>query len=359
MRSIKGQFLKGYRPYNYGARKKLICKICGITFIPKSGSLKQKCCSIKCRTTFLTGKNSPLYGKTWICSPETCRKRSQATIGKNHWNWKGGITKTKEYKRLYRQRYRALKKRGGKLTIKTIQKVYEDNIKKYRTLTCVYCVLPIQFGKDTLEHKIPLSRSGTNEYSNLAIACKSCNCKKHNRTLEEWKGFKKMDILEQLRQAGFTPQENEDKGFEPVNGKYICRIDSAGRQTGNSKKTGEPYDFFAVNVQVAEIVDGDKATNRFLRLRYNPDADGIKKLLNDLFTAGIAIEAKTEEELAIELELLKDKTLNIRAWAWTPEKDRQGNVIPEENRVAFQQLRVVKAFTGKNKPETIEGNVPF
>jgi 5-methylcytosine-specific restriction endonuclease McrA len=76
---------------------------------------------------------------------------------------------------------------GGELTIKTIQQVYEDNIKQYGTLTCYLCVLPIVFGADNLEHKIPLSRGGTNEYKNLGVACSKCNRKKHNKTEEEFK----------------------------------------------------------------------------------------------------------------------------------------------------------------------------
>ena len=49
----------------------------------------------------------------------------------------------------------------------------------------------IEFRQDSLEHKIPLSRNGTNEYNNLAIAHRSCNCKKHNKTEGEFKICKK------------------------------------------------------------------------------------------------------------------------------------------------------------------------
>jgi hypothetical protein len=41
--------------------------------------------------------------------------------------------------------------------------------------------------KDHPEHKIPLSRGGTNEYANLAVACQYCNCSKGNKTEEEFK----------------------------------------------------------------------------------------------------------------------------------------------------------------------------
>ena len=136
--------------------------------------------------------------------------------GSNHSNWKGGISHKKEYDKEYAKKYRKKNKENIKkynklwkqtergrlsqkrhnlihrtrtkdLTIKTVQLVYEDNIKKYGTLTCYLCLEPIEFGKDDLEHKIPLCRGGNNEYANLAVACEKCNCKKYNKTVEEYK----------------------------------------------------------------------------------------------------------------------------------------------------------------------------
>jgi hypothetical protein len=168
------------------------------------------------------------------------------------------------------------------------------------------------------------------------------------------------DILKSLVDAGFTPEVVEDTSdFSPITGKYICRIDSAGRVSGKSERTGNEYDFYSVSIQVAEIIDGDKATNRFLKLNYNRDAAGIEKLLNDLFTADIKLGVSSDKELEEALPLLKDKTMNIRAWVWTPTKDKAGNEIPEENRKAYQQLRVVKAFKDKTKPATATSKVPF
>ena len=97
------------------------------------------------------------------------------------------VSKTREYKKLQRQKRKALMRGGGRLSIKTIQLVYEDNIKKYGTLTCYLCIKPIKFGKDNLEHRIPLIRGGTNHYDNLAIACQCCNYKKHHKTEEEYR----------------------------------------------------------------------------------------------------------------------------------------------------------------------------
>lgn len=113
-------------------------------------------------------------------------------------------SKTREYKRLHRKLWKGfnrdkvkiynkfryyLRIKAGELSIKTIQNIYEDNIKQFGTLTCYLCLKPIPFGKDTFEHKTPLSRGGDNQYSNLAISCRSCNCKKYNKTLEEYKNL--------------------------------------------------------------------------------------------------------------------------------------------------------------------------
>lgn len=169
------------------------------------------------------------------------------------------------------------------------------------------------------------------------------------------------DILKGLIDAGFTPVEVEDKSdFASITGKYICRIDSAGRQSGKSERTGNDYDFRTVSLQVAEIIDGDKATNRFLKLNYNIDADGVKKLMNDLFTAGIEMGVKSDAELDEAMTALTDKTMNIRAWVWTPDKNKDGSAIPVEDRKTLQMLKVVKDFSkSKKKSDKIKSEIPF
>lgn len=193
------------------------------------------------------GKNHPMYGKRHTI--KTKNKISKAMQGKNcrekSCRWKGGVTTDKQYivrqKKEYRHRVGISKKYRGEswaitktpeekkirqikyrqspkvklrqklwkqslkgrisqkkhnlihrtkikdLSIKTIQLVYEDNIKRYGTLTCYLCLKFIEFKKDHLEHRIPLSRGGTNEYYNLAVACQRCNCRKHNKTEKEYR----------------------------------------------------------------------------------------------------------------------------------------------------------------------------
>lgn len=164
------------------------------------------------------------------------------------------------------------------------------------------------------------------------------------------------DIFKQLQESGFEPEiQEDDSDFKPVKGKYVCRIDSAGRMTGTSKKDGKPYDFRTIKIQVAEIIDGDKATNRFLQLNYTADIDGMKRLLNDLFTAGIDVKVESEIELDELLLTLKDKTMNVRAWVWKDRKNRDtGEPMPN-----LQMVKVVKEFKGKKKPDNIKSDVPF
>ena len=49
---------------------------------------------------------------------------------------------------------------------------------------CAYCgrVAPLE-----PEHKIPLSRGGTNDISNIVPACRNCNAKKHKLNDEEFR----------------------------------------------------------------------------------------------------------------------------------------------------------------------------
>lgn len=186
-----------------------ICQQCRRKFKVDSSREDIKNCSRKCGGLSRKGIN--------FISQEGLLKLKEINSKENHPQWKGGITwdkkyqanqhkeyrhrlgiskkyrsdcnvsKTKEYRQSQRQKRRALEYGGGELSIETIQRVYEDNIKHYGTLTCYLCEQPIGFGIDHLEHKIPLCRSGTNKYNNLAIACQKCNCKKHTKTEEEYR----------------------------------------------------------------------------------------------------------------------------------------------------------------------------
>jgi 5-methylcytosine-specific restriction endonuclease McrA len=131
-----------------------------------------------------------------VHSEETKKKISEGNKGKQagklNASYKHGLSKDKNYLRLLWQKSHASNRHNGDISVETIQLVYEDNIKKYGTLTCYLCELSIEFGKDVLEHKTPSAKGGTNCYNNLAIAHRSCNSNKGDKTEEEFKAVTKV-----------------------------------------------------------------------------------------------------------------------------------------------------------------------
>jgi hypothetical protein len=59
---------------------------------------------------------------------------------------------------------------------------WEELLKEYGGL-CAYCR---NKKADTKDHVIPIFNGGTNYISNILPACRSCNCSKHTRPLNDW-----------------------------------------------------------------------------------------------------------------------------------------------------------------------------
>lgn len=144
-------------------------------------------------------RNNPIlrneYTQKWRKENKE-RYRLSTNLNRKQWYQKNKeycIKKNKEWQlkniekvRFYKKRNKAMRRQIGFISLKTIQMVYEDNIKRFGTLTCIYCLNPIKFGQDSLEHKQPITRGGTNEYNNLAVACFKCNITKNNKTEGEY-----------------------------------------------------------------------------------------------------------------------------------------------------------------------------
>lgn len=78
---------------------------------------------------------------------------------------------------------RALKRQnGGGYTTEDV-----DLMMKSQKGKCWYCQKDIT-KKYEIEHRVPLSRGGTNYPSNLVLACPKCNRKKYNKLPHEWNG---------------------------------------------------------------------------------------------------------------------------------------------------------------------------
>ena len=87
--------------------------------------------------------------------------------------------------RALRHRYKARRRgNGGSYTTDELKRLFEAQNGK-----CFYCgeLIFSSFDKELhVDHKIPLIRGGTNDISNIALACSKCNLAKHTKTAEEF-----------------------------------------------------------------------------------------------------------------------------------------------------------------------------
>lgn len=59
---------------------------------------------------------------------------------------------------------------------------------------CAYCSAELSENQIQLDHIMPLSKGGSHTIDNFAISCKSCNCSKGNKTLDEFIIYKELHL---------------------------------------------------------------------------------------------------------------------------------------------------------------------
>lgn len=159
--------------------------------------------------SFLNAKKVYENSKKWNLGHKEEKKNYMKEYGSKYYNTFEGKLAKKAANHTRRIR------RGIRLTKRIVQEKYEDNIKKYGTLTCCLCFKPIEFGEDSLEHLIPLCRQiefpdrDLTALSNLDISHISCNKQKYDKTLEEWFQLHPENVKQTVRIGAHTFFKNK------------------------------------------------------------------------------------------------------------------------------------------------------
>lgn len=114
-----------------------------------------------------------MLGQTWKLSPDKVHRGEESS------HWKGGVSLIKGYHYRMAGRMYDLRKRIniGEHTWEQWQEVKS----KYGNM-CLCCK---QTGVELCaDHIIPVSKGGSNDISNIQPLCRSCNSRKHAKTID-------------------------------------------------------------------------------------------------------------------------------------------------------------------------------
>lgn len=166
-----------------------------------------------------------------------------------------------------------------------------------------------------------------------------------------------MSLADALKAAGFKPEASNEGEWLPYNGTYRCVFRTL-RAEYDEKNKG---DYAQTEYDIEEVLTGDmKRESKYpaFRKRYyldfdNPTQDHLenaKELANAVFTAtGLELNFDSKEAFINSAEQVIGKEAYLRAWSFAFEKDRSGNVIPEDQRKAVQFFAVIKKSVGEKK----------
>ena len=163
-RNKKGQFVKGVRSNSNGEFR-------------------------KGHKVNLGRKRPDLVGHKWNVGriPPNKGTHIQTNTGRTHFknghtphNYKGGISKTREYRNFYNRRREAKKKGAiGSFTFGEWK-----NLKAQYNWTCPSCRRSEPDIKLTQDHVVPISKGGSNNIENIQPLCGSCNSQKYTEVIK-------------------------------------------------------------------------------------------------------------------------------------------------------------------------------
>jgi len=146
---------------------------------------------------------------------------------------------------------------------------------------------------------------------------------------------------------GYEPEENVDSQiFEILQGRYMTAITKLALEVHD--EYGERYQ---LELTVNEVLKGNGTPGRKFWKTYKKDDDGLKRLMRDLFTAGIDYKRGSVDDFESTFGVLLDAPVLVSARGWKPDKKMDGTPIPEEQQAVKQVAVIVsqktKAATAK------------
>lgn len=149
-----------------------------------------------------------------VMSPESIEKTRQKNLGRKfsevaklkmsltrrgdgHPNWKGGISKDKDYQKKQRDKWVREnyqhklwlnnKRRIRKMGNGGVHSLYDwETLKAQYNWTCPSCKVKEPNIILTRDHIIPLIKGGSDNIENIQPLCKSCNCRKHDKIINKY-----------------------------------------------------------------------------------------------------------------------------------------------------------------------------
>ncbi len=175
-KNSKGGFKKGYIPWNKG--KKGLC----VSWLKGKHLTKE----VKLKISLSMKSKNIVIPRT----AEGEKKRiSSLPKGKNHWNWKGGMTHSERSKRWVdknrsKKYFMTLRRRARKNNAEGSH-TFEDwlLLKSYYKNMCLCCKKQEPVIELTQDHIVPLSMGGSDYIDNIQPLCRSCNSIKKVKTI--------------------------------------------------------------------------------------------------------------------------------------------------------------------------------